>query len=233
MAAKSTNTTPLFVIVLGPPAAGKSTLVREILAAHPKLERFVVRHRLAQERRDNTDLWRAVAAYAETGAWIPDALMVELFVRHLRGVPAGMLLEGMPANGAQATAVREVLDPHGFTNRLVLYLDAPDDVCARRAAQRWVCTRCDDGMAPALVVMTDRCRSCGELCSRRDDDDSTAFAERLRIHRANIPAVLAAFSRDVVVIDARNTPEEIATAARAALKLRSPTVGSDAGAASR
>jgi len=221
MPASSRKVSPPFVIVMGPPASGKSTLVREILSDNPELDRFRVSHQIVEEKRNGTDLWQAVRASAEQRSWIPDAIVMEMFARRLRRRAAAMLLEGLPANGTQAVRVRELLDAHGVPARLILYLDAPDQVCAARVAGRRVCHRCDDGMAPTWPdpAAPDRCGACGGLSARREDDTAAAFTERLRIHRRNTPAVLAAFRPDeIVVLDATRAPAAIAAAARAALR---------------
>jgi adenylate kinase family enzyme len=214
------NSSPI-AIVLGPPAAGKSTLVRRILLAHPHINRFRVRHRLAEEKRNNTDLWQAARLAADQGTWLPDAIVVELFARWLSQQGAGrILMEGLPANGIQAVRVTELLDARSAPDRRVLYLDAPDAVCVSRAGRRRVCHTCDDGMAPASPdpANAGRCGSCGGPCARREDDTGTVFAERLRIHRRNAPAILAAFQlAQVTVLDAASPPDVIAAAALAAL----------------
>ena len=229
MPASSRKFSPPFVIVLGPPASGKSTLIRRILSDNPELDRFRVRHQLAEERRNGTDLWQAVRASAEQRSWIPDALVMEMFARRLRCRSAPMLIEGLPANGTQAERLRELLDAHGVLTRLILYLDAPDQVCATRIAGRRVCHRCDDGMAPTWAdpATPDRCGSCGGPSVRRADDAAPIFTERLHIHRRNAPAMLAAFRPDeTVVLDATQAPTAIAVAARAALRCP-PVVASD------
>ncbi|MGP3928809.1 nucleoside monophosphate kinase [Nonomuraea sp. KM88] len=224
MAQSSTETAEAdlpFVIVLGPPASGKSTLVREILADHASFRRFVVRHQLAREKSNGTPLWESIRKSVEKGRWIPDSLVVELFARQLRAYPsARMVLQGLPANGAQAVMVRDLIHAHGVRTKLVLYLDASDDVCAMRMRHRVVCTTCDDGRAPAGAApkAPDRCITCGGLLERRPDDNESVFAQRLRTHRRNIPAIFAAFRpEEITVLDAKATPEAVAASARVAL----------------
>lgn len=221
------NTESQFVIMLGPPASGKSTLVKAILAHRPNLDRFIVRHQLHEERRGNTDLWQTAQVFAEKGVWIPDTVVVEMFARRLRHhESAGMLIEGLPANGAQAVMVRELLAARRVETKRILYLDAPDEVCATRVRSRRVCTSCEDGMAPAQPdpLSADRCDICKTILTRRDDDNEMAFTERLRIHRRNIEAILAAYRpEDVVLVDASQRPEAVTAAAMSALDSGVPT----------
>lgn len=222
--ASTINSKPLFVIMLGPPASGKSTVVKAILAGNPNLRRFVVRRQLAEERRNGTDLWLAAArASAEKGAWIPDAVVVEMLARRLPDDEStGMLIEGLPANAEQAVRVRNLLETRGAALRRILYLDAPDGVCAARVRNRRVCASCDDGMAPARPdpAAPDRCASCAAPLTRRHDDDGARFLERLAVHRRNIGAVLAAYPpEEVVVVDAARSPAAVAAAATYALSM--------------
>ncbi|TDD15101.1 nucleoside monophosphate kinase [Nonomuraea diastatica] len=211
-----------FVIVLGPPASGKSTLVREILAAHAAFRRFVVRHQLARERSNGTQLWESIKKSTEKGGWIPDALIIELFTRQLRAYPsARMVLQGLPANGAQAVMVRDLIEAHGVRTKLVLYLDASDSVCTMRMRHRMVCVTCDDGRAPASAApgAPDRCVTCRGLLERRPDDNEPGFSQRLRTHRRNISGIFAAFQpEEITVLDATATPAAVAASARAALQ---------------
>src|SRR5436305_1030964 len=135
------NLGPHFVIVSGPPAAGKSTLGRSLLAGNPRLYQFVVAHELDVEKHNDTALWRAMARFAERGAWIPDALVLELFAQRLcEHHTTGMLLHGLPANGTQAVMLRDLIETCTESAPVVLYLDAPDDVCLLRVHERRVCT---------------------------------------------------------------------------------------------
>lgn len=220
--------------MLGPPAVGKSTVVKAILAERQGIARFVVRHQLAEERANRTDLWEALRAAAEKGAWIPDSVVIEMLARKLRRYPsAELLLEGLPANGTQAAMVRDLLAATGPRTISVLYLDAPDEVCAARMRTRQVCPSCADGMAPACPdpASPDQCGSCGTPLMRRDDDTEASFAERLRLHRENIPGILAAFRPgEVIALDASQSPSSVAAMAAAALirpsqSLRLPDLG--------
>jgi|ERR1700733_13492304 adenylate kinase len=209
------------LVLLGPPGSGKSTLAETLLSEHSDLGHFAVRRQFVEEKRRQTDLWLAAADSQRKGQWLPDEVVIEAFARSLDAqLPAGMLIEGLPANGRQARLVLEAVAARNRCVDKVVYLDAPDEVCMERMRGRQVCVTCDGGISQAAIApeLPDRCARCGCPLGRRVDDEDIAFAERLRLHRLYIGGILEEFDPGrITVIDGLATRSEIATAARQSL----------------
>ncbi|MFI9842501.1 adenylate kinase family protein [Nonomuraea sp. NPDC051941] len=205
------------LVLLGPPGAGKSTLVETILSAVPGLAHFAVRRQFLEEKKKRSDLWLAAAESQEKRQWLPDEVVIAAFTRRLDAqFPGGMLIEGLPASARQAQLVIKSLATRDRHIAAVIYLDAPDQVCMERMRKRSVCVTCDGGISQAAIAESDsdRCARCGSLLGRRWDDEEEPFAERLRVHREHIEGILKEFGPDrLIVLDGARTRAEVAKAA--------------------
>lgn len=159
------------VCLIGPPAAGKTTLAEALgLALNaPIIRPRDLVHRAVGQHPSIIGLFSRDAR-----GRVPDeslGLALRLCLDSLDGL---VILESLPWDVIQ----------------LVLYLHATDDLVLRRKAGRKYCPACyptpalPDGDATA-------CGRCGGALTLRADDDLLAFQERLQLHRANAAGILS------------------------------------------
>ena len=216
------------LILLGPPGSGKSTLAQTLLSEHRDLGHFAVRLQLLKEKRHQTDLWFAAADYERKRRRLPDEVVIEALVRSFDAqLPGGMLIEGVPANGRQARLLLEIAAARNRCVDKIFYLEAPDEICTRRARGRQVCFACDGGISQAAVTLgaPDQCARCGSPLSRRLDDEDISFAERLHLHRLCVDDIFQVLpSGKLTVIDGTATRSDVAAAARQSLAELNPAL---------
>jgi adenylate kinase len=129
------------LILFGPPAAGKGTQAKRLVAERGYIQ-LSTGDMLRAARASGSDLGNKVAAIMDAGALVSDDIVVALIEDSLtthRGAP-GFIFDGFPRTIAQARALDELLRRHAEAISLVIRLevDAPGliDRVAKRFAEQ-------------------------------------------------------------------------------------------------
>jgi len=173
------------VIFLGPPGAGKGTQAK-LLAQEWRVPQVATGEMLRESVKAGTPLGREAARIMESGALVPDEVMVGLIADRLRQPDAvrGFILDGFPRTIAQAEALDKLLKDLGQSLDAVVYFDVPEAELLRRLTGRRLCRQCQTAYhvvsaPPARPGVCDRCG--GELY-QRDDDSETTVRHRLEVY---------------------------------------------------
>ena len=181
------------VIFLGPPGAGKGTQARE-LARGLGVPHVATGDMLREAAAAGTALGREAKRYMDTGALVPDAVVIGLVDARLDQGDArvGWVLDGFPRTVAQAEALDELLARRGTEIERAVYFEVSREELVRRLTGRRTCRRCAAGYhtvsAPPRV--TGRCDRCdGELYQREDDAEATV-SRRLDVYATSTAPLL-------------------------------------------
>jgi adenylate kinase len=206
---------PLNLVMLGPPGAGKGTQAERIAKARalPKISTGDI---LREAVHGGTPLGCAAKEEMEAGRLISDDVMIGIVQERLDRADAlsGFVLDGFPRTIVQASALDRLVDGRGPL--VVLDVVVPEDVLIRRLASRRICSRCG---ANAAVDWLDACGKCGGQLVARIDDGVEIVRERLRVyHRQTKPLVDYYSARPTFRrIDGNLPPDVVAGAIDAAL----------------
>lgn len=101
----------LYVVMLGPPGAGKGTQARQIAAKHG-IPHISTGDMFRAIQHEDSDLARRVRMIMARGELVPDSLTVEMVRDRLQQPDAanGAILDGFPRTVEQAEALAELLD---------------------------------------------------------------------------------------------------------------------------
>ena len=224
-AGRTQSPPPLHVVLIGPPGAGKSTLV-PALVENFTLDRIATGDLLRAEIEAGTPLGRTSEAYVERGELVPDDVIEQLLRSCLAAMRpgAGLLLDGYPRSLDQARTLDALLAEHGRPIDVVLALEVPDDEILHRLGGRRLCTgtgepwvlHLDDAAAVA------RCRAQGGTLEQREDDRPEVIGRRLAVYRRQTEPLLAAYraTRLLREIDATGSPADVQARAIAAVRRR-------------
>lgn len=170
------------LVMLGPPGAGKGTQAVRLSEA------FSLRHLssgdvLRAERKKGSELGQRVAEYMDSGALVPDEIIVEVILAQLKGLrdTKGVLLDGFPRTGPQAESLDRALERAGQRVDLVPSLAVPDGLIVDRITGRRVCPTCDavyhvKTLPPAKAGVCDKE---GTELIHRTDDTAEVVEQRL------------------------------------------------------
>jgi adenylate kinase family enzyme len=213
---------PLLVAVVGPPGAGKSTVVAELVSEHD-----VSVFRLREMIRAHPELLADLGPSTDPLGWV--SLEAVRRILHATFVTDGfgqgcsvVLLDNFPGTADQLDLLAETATTTAARVAL-LELHADADTVVTRVAQRRVCLTCgSDSHAPVVPAAEDpqRCGSCRTVLARRDTDVPRLHGLRLARYVTNLPEIAertAELSLSHMSVNANATTSEVRRAANHAL----------------
>jgi adenylate kinase len=186
------------LIFLGPPGAGKGTQARG-LAQEWGVPQIATGEMLREAVAAGTPLGREAKRIMDTGALVPDDVIVGLIAERLRQPDAerGFILDGFPRTIGQAEALDRLLKDLGQSLDAVVYFAVAEPELLRRLTGRRLCRRCQTAFhqvsaPPQRDGVCDRCG--GELYQRDDDSEATA-RNRLEVYGRQTAPLLDYYRR--------------------------------------
>lgn len=201
------------IILFGPPGAGKGTQAKRLESAL-RLPVVVSGDIFRAMRREDTPLGREVRDILDRGAYVPDALTIEVVLKRLRQPDAasGFILDGFPRTESQASALDKFLAEKRQKIDVALHVTAPTSVLEYRLTSRVICPKCNSIYnlisKPPLREM--RCDLDGTTLERRSDEQLETIRHRLITHHTETEPLIEYYRRhgSLVQIDgSRPMPE--------------------------
>src|SRR5512143_2112978 len=129
-----------FIVLLGPPGAGKGTQA-EAISARLNLPHISSGDLFREHLKNQTELGKLAAVYINKGELVPDDVTIAM-IRDRLSRPdchSGALLDGFPRTPAQAEALAAMLSELDGQVKSVPYICVPEEVLIERLAGRWTC----------------------------------------------------------------------------------------------
>lgn len=174
-----------FVVLLGPPGAGKGTQAKR-LSEELSLPHISSGEIFREHLRENSELGEQAREYMDRGDLVPDDLTISMIADRL-GEPdcsRGAILDGFPRTPAQAEGLGDILSEQGTQVSVVLFIAVPEDELVRRLTGRLVC------VAEGHVYHTEFnpperegiCDIDGSELYQRDDDKPETVRARIKVY---------------------------------------------------
>jgi len=133
------NEKATYIVMLGPPGAGKGTQA-EILAQKLGLVHISSGDLFRENLSNQTELGKLAQTYMTKGELVPDDVTIEMVKERLSrpDCAKGAVLDGFPRTPAQAEALNKILAEMNAKVDLVPLISVPNDVLVERLSGRWM-----------------------------------------------------------------------------------------------
>jgi adenylate kinase len=175
----------MFLILLGPPGAGKGTQAA-LLAEARSLAHIATGDMFREAMRSGSEVGQQAKAYMDRGELVPDEITIRMLLERLTqpDCAGGCMLDGFPRNLEQAKALDTALTERGQAVDYVAYIRVSEEELTERLGGRWTCRQCgavyhQRNSPPATAG---RCDQCGGELYQRSDDQPETIRRRLTVY---------------------------------------------------
>jgi adenylate kinase len=176
---------PTYIVLLGPPGAGKGTQA-QIISEKLGLPHISSGDIFRENLKAKTELGELAKGFMDRGELVPDDVTIAMIRDRLSRPDAnpGALLDGFPRTPAQAEALALMLTGFGGAVNGVPYIKVPEDVLIVRLTGRWTCRaeghifheKFNPPQTPGV------CDYDGSELYQREDDKAETVMRRIRVY---------------------------------------------------
>ncbi len=176
---------PTYIVLLGPPGAGKGTQAKMLV------EKFGLPHISSgdifrENLKNGTELGKVAQTYMTKGELVPDDVTIAMIHQRFArpDCTPGAILDGFPRTPAQADALEMMLRDFGGHVNIVPFVTAPVDVLIERLTGRWTC-KANGHIFHEKFNPPQKAGICdqdGSELYQRDDDKSETVTRRIEVY---------------------------------------------------
>ena len=194
------------IVLLGAPGSGKGTQCKSLV------EKYNLLHMssgdiLRKERAAKSELGKKAQSYMDSGALVPDDLIIEMMSKAIKEAPAeGFILDGFPRTVNQAIELDKAMAAAGVQIDFVLNLEVDDSIIEKRITGRRSCPKC--GAVYHITNMKPKqdgiCDNDGTELVQRADDTAEVVAKRLENYHQQTEPLVDYYKKNGNVYDLRS-----------------------------
>jgi adenylate kinase len=197
-----------FIVLLGPPGAGKGTQAAEI-SKKLHLAHISSGDIFRENLKNETDLGKMAQQYMNRGELVPDDVTIAMISERLTRPDCenGALLDGFPRTPAQAEALAEKLAERGEHIECVPYIAVPADELITRLSGRWTCRENGHIFHAKYNPPKENgiCDIDGSELYQRDDDKPETVANRIRVYMDQTSPLIEYYQKNQLLFEVDGT----------------------------
>lgn len=176
---------PTYVVLLGPPGAGKGTQA-QLISKKLKLPHISSGDLFREHLKAQTELGKLAKGYMDRGELVPDDVTIAMIRERLArpDCAGGALLDGFPRTPPQAEALTKMLvDFHGKVD-VVPFINVREEILVERLSGRWTCRAQGHVFHEKYNPPREpgRCDIDGSELYQREDDKAETVINRIRVY---------------------------------------------------
>lgn len=195
---------PTYIVLLGPPGAGKGTQA-QLISSKLGLPHVSSGDLFREHLKAETELGRLAKYYMDRGELVPDDVTIEM-VRQRLSQPdcaAGALLDGFPRTPPQAEALSKMLEDFNGKVDAVPYINVPEEILVERLSGRWTCRAEGHVFHEKYNPPREagRCDVDGSELYQREDDKAETVINRIRVYFKQTMPLIEYYRQQGVLIE--------------------------------
>ncbi len=199
--------TPLYIVMLGPPGAGKGTQAK-VLAQALSLVHISTGDLFREHLKNETELGQLAQSFMNKGELVPDGVTIKMVEERLAkpDCVSGAVLDGFPRTPVQAEALETLLAQFDAGVKVVPFINVPDEVLVERLSGRWVSSSGRVYHAlynPPMVQWIDDLD--GSELYQREDDQPETVRHRIKVYRDQTAPLIDYYTQKSLLVEIDGT----------------------------
>lgn len=205
-----------YIILLGPPGAGKGTQA-QVISRELNLAHISSGDLFRENLKNQTELGKMAQGYMNRGELVPDDVTIAMVRERISrsDCAEGALLDGFPRTPAQADALAEMLASMGEKVDSVPYISVPAEDLIERLGGRWTCPTCGRVYHEKYNPPQQKgiCDLDGDKLVQREDDKAETVERRIRVYMDQTSPLIEYYRQKglLVEFDGTRSIEEVSS----------------------
>lgn len=197
-----------YIVLLGPPGAGKGTQA-QVISHEMDLAHISSGDLFRENLKNQTELGKLAQGYMNRGELVPDDVTIAMVQDRLSrpDCKEGALLDGFPRTPAQAVALAEMLATLGQKVHKVPYISVPAALLIERLGGRWTCPTCGHVYHEKYNPPRSQgvCDEDGAGLVQRDDDKAETVERRIRVYMDQTSPLIEYYRKEGLLVEVDGT----------------------------